>query len=61
MDKLDIPLIECCFEQGVSNFVFPGDLVKMQILILEVWVGPEVLNFVQASDAAGASGLWTTL
>jgi len=43
MDKLDIPLIECCFEQGVSNFV--GDLVKTQILILTVWLGPEVLNF----------------
>lgn len=42
MDKPDIPLIEC-FEQGVSNFV--GDLVKTQILILKVGLGPEVLNF----------------
>lgn len=37
MDKLGIPLLQCCFEQAVSNFVLPGDLLKMQILILKVW------------------------
>ena len=55
-------LIECCFEEGFSNFVFPGDLVKMQILIQKVWGGAWGSAFLyKFSGDANAAGLWTTL
>lgn len=38
----------------------PGDLVKMQVLMQSVWVGPQYCLFSEPPGDTDAAGLWTT-